>query len=87
MSLNKLDEIFSRSKSAREYAQGYCAHLADLLSKLDFEAIETAVGLFEEAREKDRNIFFLGNGGSAATASIPRIAAEADDFLRPFVAR
>jgi len=67
--VNKLDEVFSVSRSARDYARGYCAHLSDLLGRLDYEAVDKVAGLFEQARQDGRTIFFLGNGGSAATAS------------------
>ena len=35
---------------------------------MDFKAIETVAGLFNQARLNGKQIFFIGNGGSAATA-------------------
>jgi D-sedoheptulose 7-phosphate isomerase len=66
---NTLEELFQKSTSAAHYAQGYAGHLAKVLQTLDFAAVQKLVDLIAEAREQDRTIFFIGNGGSAATCS------------------
>jgi D-sedoheptulose 7-phosphate isomerase len=47
----------------------YTRRLSALLLDLDHAAIEEVVRLFLEARERGSRIFFIGNGGSASTAT------------------
>ncbi len=49
--------------------QSYLNELGQTLQRLPLEAIERLVDLLHEARLQGRQIFLLGNGGSAATAS------------------
>jgi len=67
--MNNLDEIFSGSQSGRDYAQRYASFLSKLLADLDIEAIEKTIDIFQKARVNGNTIFFVGNGGSAATCS------------------
>jgi len=52
-----------------EYTNNYFEKLNQILHLVDKDSIEVFVKLLDEARRKDLNIFFIGNGGSAATAS------------------
>lgn len=47
----------------------YISRLSALLKRVDFRRIESVIGMLDKARKKGRTIFFMGNGGSAATAS------------------
>src|SRR5438552_18389066 len=47
----------------------YTRKLSALLAELDHVAIEKVVRLFLEARDRGSRIIFIGNGGSASTAS------------------
>jgi D-sedoheptulose 7-phosphate isomerase len=67
--MNNLDKIFSESQSGKDYAQRYASYLSDLLGSLDVEAIEKTIAIFQKARADGKTIFFVGNGGSAATCS------------------
>lgn len=67
--MNKIDEIFSDSSNALEFSRNYFEYLATVLSKIDVYAIQSFIDLLLRARDEDRQIFFIGNGGSAATAS------------------
>ncbi len=58
----------SRNVSGPEFARGYVERLIGILRDLDCTAIGRVIDLFLEARSKGSTIFFLGNGGSAATA-------------------
>ena len=49
--------------------QGYLNELGQTLQRLPVEAIERLADLLHEARLQGRQVFLLGNGGSAATAS------------------
>src|SRR5688572_16100154 len=51
------------------YARGYLRRLSEVLRELDLDEIDRAAEAMWNAREAGRRIFFLGNGGSAATAS------------------
>ncbi len=41
----------------------------EILNKLDKDSINQAMNLIEETRQKGRNVFVFGNGGSGATAA------------------
>lgn len=66
---NKLDEIFAQDKTPAVYAKNYGAYLSEVLSKLDYNEIGRMMETILDARERGAHIFFIGNGGSAATAS------------------
>lgn len=67
--LNRLDELFSANKDPAKFAEGYSHYLSEVLKKLDYSQIGEFIKCLLEAREKSATIFFIGNGGSAATAS------------------
>lgn len=67
--MNQLDKIFEGTKGAAEFAKMYSKHVSGLLESLDFDAIDAVTQCFLKAREEGKKIFFIGNGGSAATAS------------------
>src|ERR1041385_2118359 len=56
-------------KTASEFAKNYINGLKDLLDRLPLGPIDEVVGAIEQARDEQRQIFIIGNGGSAATAS------------------
>lgn len=66
---NKLDSLYKKSTEFGSYARGYLTHLSDLLQRLDTVQMQKFVDHLIHAREADKRIFFIGNGGSAATAS------------------
>ena len=47
----------------------YMSELADTLKRLPWDEIDRAIEALQHARIKDNQVFILGNGGSAATAS------------------
>jgi len=67
--MNKIEEIFSKSKSGKGYAKQYVSYLSELLVDLDFKAMEEVIKVFQNARASENTIFLVGNGGSAATCS------------------
>lgn len=69
MKQNQLGELFNESKDSSEYLKCYSEYLSDLLFRLDYEKVSSAIDCFLQARENGATIFFAGNGGSAATAS------------------
>lgn len=55
-------------RSAEEFARSYLTRVTAVLASLDTQAIAQVIDVFLDARKRDAHIFFLGNGGSAATA-------------------
>ncbi|MBL7687562.1 MAG: SIS domain-containing protein [Bdellovibrionaceae bacterium] len=66
---NEVQKIFSNNKGPAEFSKAYMAYVGSVLNKLNFEKIGAFIQLLETAREKQQTVFFIGNGGSAATAS------------------
>jgi D-sedoheptulose 7-phosphate isomerase len=56
-------------ESGSQHAKRYIDRVTAVLRSLDFEAVGRIIDLFVMARERGSTIFFMGNGGSAATAS------------------
>jgi D-sedoheptulose 7-phosphate isomerase len=52
-----------------ENGKRYVAELKETLDHLPWEAIQEVISILHRARLNDRQVFILGNGGSAATAS------------------
>ena len=68
--MNKIDELTERhAGDPCAYAGAYLDYLASCFSSLDYEALARFVNLLLAARESGNAVFFIGNGGSAATAS------------------
>ena len=67
--MNKLDQIYSESLSINDYSKSYIDYLSTVLNNISLKDIEEFVEVLLEARERESSIFFIGNGGSAATAS------------------
>lgn len=85
--MNTLDRIHEESQGRGEdFAKAYCNYLSELLSKLDYSKISSFAEKLLEAREKEQRIIFMGNGGSAATAShfANDLSIGPRDFDKPF---
>ena len=67
--MNKIDQIYSDSNSIKDYSRLYMQYLASVLKSISLTDIEKFVEVLLEARDRESSIFFIGNGGSAATAS------------------
>ncbi len=67
--MNNIERMFKESANIKDFAKGYFDYLYKLLNKLDTNSIAAFADKMEEARRNHRTIFFIGNGGSAATAS------------------
>ena len=67
--MNELDKIFSQSDNIGAFAKGYLSYLKQVLSGFNIEDISAFVDILREVRARDAKIFFMGNGGSATTAS------------------
>jgi D-sedoheptulose 7-phosphate isomerase len=56
-------------KTASDFAKDYLNGLKDVLDRLPLKSIDEIIRVIEQARDEGRQIFVIGNGGSAATAS------------------
>src|ERR1041384_6052217 len=56
-------------KKPSEFAKDYLAELKDVLDRLPLAGSATVVAAVEAAHAAGNQIFVIGNGGSAATAS------------------
>ena len=67
--MNKIDHIFDNSSKISEFSKSYFEYLTRVLNNISLNEIESFVDLLLNARNRGSTIFFIGNGGSAATAS------------------
>lgn len=65
--MNKIEEIFCSDPAV--FAGSYFDYLSDILRSIDLEQVTAFVQTLLDARERGSAIFFIGNGGSASTAS------------------
>lgn len=56
-------------KTASEFAKDYINELKQVLDRIPLEPIDGIIQTIEQARDEKRQVFVIGNGGSAATAS------------------
>src|SRR5215469_2200145 len=67
--MNAVDEMFAAHGDAERFAGAYAQYLGELLGRLDYKSVAAFMKLVLETRHHGGRIFFVGNGGSAATAS------------------
>ena len=73
-------------KTLNEFSDSYLTSLSGLIAELDHSAIASFVDLLLESRSQDSTTFFLGNGGSASTAThfVNDISLGSRQFKKPF---
>ncbi len=64
-----LKVAFEQNCNTSDNLKKYGNYLYDLLSRLNYDIIDRIIDCFNKARSRGSTIFFIGNGGSAATAS------------------
>lgn len=82
--MNHLDRIFNGK--ILEFSELYLTHLKDIFDSLNLNDIGIFSQKLLESREKGSTIFFIGNGGSASTAShfANDISIGTKSFKKPF---
>lgn len=82
--MNNIERIFTRDPS--DFARRYIDYLAGILRTIDAGEVGAFVSTLLDARERGANIFFIGNGGSAATAShfANDLAIGTNSYGKPF---
>jgi len=84
--MNNIDQIYSESLSINDYSRSYIDYLSSVLNNISLTDIKKFIEVLLEARERESSIFFIGNGGSAATAShfANDIAIGTRTYKKPF---
>jgi D-sedoheptulose 7-phosphate isomerase len=82
--MNNLDRIFTSDPVS--FADAYLGYLSEVLKSIDRNAIGKFAETLLDARERGASIFFIGNGGSASTAShfANDIAVGTNSYTKPF---
>jgi len=82
--MNNLDRIFTKDPVA--FAEAYLDYLTSVLKTIDAREIGQFIETLLDARESGATIYFIGNGGSAATAShfANDIAIGTNSYEKPF---
>lgn len=64
-----LINIFQTADGKENFAAEYFSYLSEMLKTLDTQTVAAIIDAFIEAAENDHIIYFIGNGGSAVTAT------------------
>lgn len=68
--MNNLDKIYNDvGLDPKQFSKAYADYLITLINQLDHESIASCINELEYARQNEKTIFIIGNGGSASTAS------------------
>ena len=84
--MNNLDHFYNADIT--HFSKNYFSYLEKLFKGIDHYQIKIFVEKLIQARHEGKNIFFIGNGGSAATAShfANDIAIGTKSYKKPFKA-
>ncbi len=82
--MNTVDGFFT--DDIESFSRSYFSYLKEIFDKIQTSEIKAFVEILLDARENDRVIFFIGNGGSAATAShfSNDLAFGTNEYKKPF---
>jgi D-sedoheptulose 7-phosphate isomerase len=83
-SINNIDRIYTSDPV--EFARAYLEYLQTVLRRIDPAEIGRFIQTLLDARERGAMIFFIGNGGSAATAShfANDLSIGTNEYNKPF---
>ncbi len=62
-------EMYESDPSSAAFAQAYFSHLKGIFDKVDPKSVEAVADTMWQAYTENRHFYFMGNGGSFATAS------------------
>jgi len=84
--MNRIDKIYKNSVSIQKYCQSYFKYLNEILISISLSEIEQFIATLLKARDQGAKIYFIGNGGSAATAShfANDLSIGTNDYEQPF---
>jgi D-sedoheptulose 7-phosphate isomerase len=66
--MNRVEQLYRDNPEPLGFARGYLAYVGEILNGIAPEPISAFAQALLGARERGSRIFFIGNGGSAATA-------------------
>ncbi len=67
--MNNIERLYEERSEPASFVDGYLNYLAEILAKIDREQVAGFIETLRTARSNAATVFFMGNGGSAATAS------------------
>jgi len=67
--MNNINEMLNASCGVGAFSKRYFSYLSKVLDAIDVSSSEEFVEILLDARERGASVFFIGNGGSASTAS------------------
>lgn len=82
--VNNLDRFFT--SNAVDFSRFYFDYLKQVFDGIDLQSINRFIETLLDARARSATVFFIGNGGSAATAShfANDLSIGTNDYDRPF---
>jgi D-sedoheptulose 7-phosphate isomerase len=82
--MNQIDKFYT--EDIEQFSKSYFDYLKEIIDKIDVSEINAFVEAILAARENASTIFFMGNGGSAATAShfANDLAFGSNEYKKPF---
>jgi D-sedoheptulose 7-phosphate isomerase len=82
--MNNIDKFYSSDPVA--FSAAYLDYLGGVLKRIDVEEIAGFIKTLLTARDRGATVFFIGNGGSAATAShfANDLAIGTNSYSKPF---
>jgi len=82
--MNRIDKFFT--EDIEQFSRSYFDYLKETFDKVDINEIRKFVEVILDVRELGSTVFFIGNGGSAATAShfANDLAFGTNEYKKPF---
>ena len=82
--MNKIDKFYTND--IEQFSKSYFSYLKEIFDKVDLSEIKSFVEILLAARENGSTIFFIGNGGGAATAShfANDLSFGTNEYKKPF---
>ena len=67
--MNNIENLVNNAQNVQQFAEEYFEYISELLKQIDTGKIKDFIEEMEDARDNQNTVFFVGNGGSASTAS------------------
>lgn len=82
--MNNIDAFFN--KDSIKFAEAYFLYVSTVFQAIDKNEIKNFIATILTARENEASIFFIGNGGSASTAThfANDLAVGTNSYKKPF---
>lgn len=82
--MNRIDKFYT--EDIEQFSKSYLDYLKEIIDKVDLVEIRKFVEVILNAREVGSTVFFIGNGGSAATSShfVNDLAIGTNEYKKPF---